>query len=464
MRPTLRPGDRVTAEPVAASDLRVGDWVLMRGQERLFLHRFLGFNREGQLLTKGDGRRAPDSPWPPEALLGRAVTLERQGRAVSISSSSLRERARTVVHLLLAAVWLLLRRVGLAALLLLALAPGLAEAAVTLISFEAAPNENAIHITWETGSETNMSHFYVQRALEEGGEYQRISEQVWAEGDLFGWSYSHDDGDVELGQTYYYRLEAVEIGGATDLHGPISAALSLPVTETPPTPTATAAPTSLPPSPADPDPSSTPRQAAIRFWIDEDHILWGECTGLHWRVENAQAVYFQGRGVMGSEDRQVCPRRTTAYGLRVVTDQGEEMRQVTVHVQDVTPSPSTPTFTPLPPTSAPTATPTAAPTSALPSVQPSSTSSPPQVAAATSTRAPSPVRTPLPAPTHTLEPHPAPKLTPSLTPTPTPQPTRRPAADEEPSPPCGLLLALVVGGMGLILFGLWGFWRGREKE
>jgi len=112
MWPTLRPGDQVTVEPVTIDDLRTGDWVILRGPSGLFLHRFLGFTGDGRLLAKGDGHRVPDAPWPQEALVGRAVTFAHGGRVFSATPSP-GERARALVHRLMAHAWVLLRRVGL---------------------------------------------------------------------------------------------------------------------------------------------------------------------------------------------------------------------------------------------------------------------------------------------------------------------------------------------------------------
>ena len=61
--------------------------------------------------------------------------------------------------------------------------------------------------------------------MQESGEYQRISDIIPARGDIVGAYYEHIDPDVEVGETYYYRLEALEVTGAYELHGPISATL-----------------------------------------------------------------------------------------------------------------------------------------------------------------------------------------------------------------------------------------------
>lgn len=460
MWPTLRPGDQVTVEPAAVDDLKPGDWALLRGPSGLLLHRFLGLTSEGRLLTKGDGRRGPDSPWPPEALIGRAVAFSRDGRTLPVSSSSLRERARTGAHRLMAAAWSFLRRGGFA-LLLLALLPLAARASVDLVSFEAVPDRAAgiIRVSWKTATETNMSYFWVQRAVN-GGSYARVSQPILAVGDIIGADYEYVDADVVEGPTYYYRLEAVETNGVADIYGPISASL-LPPTPTPtpapsPTPTRTPSPSPTPtrtpaPTTSPSAPRATPRPASVQFWADRDRIARGECVVVHWRVENVQAVYYQGQMATGSEDRQVCPSYTTTYALRVVADAGEELYQITVYVQGAAPVPA--------PTSAPTPQPPATPAppaDAAPPLSPPVDAPLPPVEAAAAP-------TPLPGAEQPLSPLPAPGLSPAATATPTPTSTlaassRRPRDDgeEENVPfPCGWVAGLIAAGTALILLGWW---------
>ena len=147
----------------------------------------------------------------------------------------------------------------------------------------------------------------------------------------------------------------------------------------------------------------------IDFWADEGHIVRGECTTLHWRVENVQAVYYQGEGVSGYGDRQECPQQTTTYELYVVIYQAaeqliDETRQVTVYVEE----PITPTYTPTP---SPTRTPTPSATlraSATPTGMPTRTPTRTPTATSHATRTPTPTSTmptvtPSPAPALTLE-------------------------------------------------------------
>ncbi|MBN1978653.1 MAG: S24/S26 family peptidase, partial [Anaerolineae bacterium] len=244
MWPTLRPGDQVTVESAATDHLQPGDWVLLQGREALFLHRFLGFTREGLLLTKGDGHRAPDSPWPPDALRGRAVAVSRQGRTMPVSPSSLRERARTIVHRLMAAAWTFLRHTGLLIFLLLGVSVISVAAAVTLNSFEAALQGDSVLITWETASEVDMAGFHIQRAPYVTPEKKNCNDVpgrtrintalIPSKGDIIGASYAYTDTNVVAGSTYYYCLEAVETDGDRELHGPITVTLPLPPTTEPP--------------------------------------------------------------------------------------------------------------------------------------------------------------------------------------------------------------------------------------
>jgi hypothetical protein len=196
-----------------------------------------------------------------------------------------------------------------------------------------------------------MLGFYVQRALQEEGEYESVSDIIPAMGDIVGAFYEHIDADVQMGVTYYYRLKALELTGAYELHGPVSAAL-IPPTETPTsTPTPSATPTSRPrsPNPTATAPTGTLPPLGIEFWADREEILLGQCTAVHWRVQSAEAIYYEGQAVSGSEDRSECPRQHTTYVLRVVTDEGEETREVTIAVKNVTATPSpTPARTPTP--------------------------------------------------------------------------------------------------------------------
>ena len=201
MWPTLQPGDEAHVAPVAAEALQPGDWIIIRAPNGPLIHRFLGFTREGELLTKGDAHRAPDPPWPQEALLGHVTAFTRRGITTAVRSHSLAERMKTMWHRVVAGIWQRRRSRRhtlssvLLALLCLALLFHPLLAAVTLSRFGASVQADSIKVYWETASEVNMSVFYVLRSLSETGTYSRISNFIPAEGDLGGAMYEYIDDD-----------------------------------------------------------------------------------------------------------------------------------------------------------------------------------------------------------------------------------------------------------------------------
>ncbi|MCS7350855.1 MAG: hypothetical protein RMM10_04940 [Anaerolineae bacterium] len=124
--------------------------------------------------------------------------------------------------------------------------------------------------------------------------------------------------------------------------------------ETPaPVPTPTAMPTlTAPPRPTPtprPLPGPTPTPAPrVNFGADRTQITSGECATLFWDVEHIQGVYLDGQGVIGRDQRTVCPQQTTTYILRVIFRDGRSQDYpVTIQVLPL------PTPTPVPPTPTP---------------------------------------------------------------------------------------------------------------
>jgi hypothetical protein len=93
-----------------------------------------------------------------------------------------------------------------------------------------------------------------------------------------------------------------------------------------------------PPTPV-PQPTATPAPG-IAFWADTYYLTLGQCTTIHWDVQNVKEVYFyqqgeswEGHGVGGKEDRSVCPSQSTSYYLRVVKQDGStETRELRIDV------------------------------------------------------------------------------------------------------------------------------------
>jgi hypothetical protein len=112
-----------------------------------------------------------------------------------------------------------------------------------------------------------------------------------------------------------------------------------PPTATPPAPTPapTPTPTAEVPTPS-PTPGPTPPPAdapapVIQFWADDTTLESGESTVLRWHVEHVQEIYLDDEPVTGPDgQREVQPRKTTTYRLRVVHAAGEETLDVTITV------------------------------------------------------------------------------------------------------------------------------------
>ncbi|PKO22254.1 MAG: hypothetical protein CVU38_10390 [Chloroflexi bacterium HGW-Chloroflexi-1] len=125
--------------------------------------------------------------------------------------------------------------------------------------------------------------------------------------------------------------------------GEPGASPTIPPTPTPRTPPGerTAAPTTAPsPTPGAAQPTASPTTTrpawASIFWADRYTLAPGECTTLHWQVEDVQAVYLNDSPTTGREDRQICPAQTMVYKLRTVNSSGTQERTVTITVQSAT--------------------------------------------------------------------------------------------------------------------------------
>lgn len=83
------------------------------------------------------------------------------------------------------------------------------------------------------------------------------------------------------------------------------------------------------------DLNATSGLRSIRFTADVDALAPGECTWLRWEVDNVREVYVDGEGVVGHDQRLVCPKATTAHELRAVhVDGSETLRLVQIAVQE----------------------------------------------------------------------------------------------------------------------------------
>lgn len=87
-----------------------------------------------------------------------------------------------------------------------------------------------VRVEWTTEVEMNTAGFDLFRGESPAGPFDvRINDElIPASPDpLAGGEYSYVDRTAEAGQTYYYQLQEVELGGAVNSYGPIEVRASV---------------------------------------------------------------------------------------------------------------------------------------------------------------------------------------------------------------------------------------------
>jgi hypothetical protein len=100
--------------------------------------------------------------------------------------------------------------------------------AVTLSTFEATPQGEAILVTWETASELDNVGFNLYRSTAAAGPYTLLNGALIPPqnpGMVLGGVYEWLDADVQPGATYFYKLEDIDVKGVSTFHGPISTSI-----------------------------------------------------------------------------------------------------------------------------------------------------------------------------------------------------------------------------------------------
>ena len=244
-------------------------------------------------------------------------------------------------------------------------------------------------------------------------EYSRAGASGYPvrDGDVEGWTWGPGTagGGPEPPVTEFDGICAPP-ATATPTHTPTRTAT--PTYTLPPSPTSTSTlpPTAEPTDARPPTDTPVPSTPVVAFRARPETLTLGECAELRWDVEQAQAIYLDGQGVVGHQVQQVCPEQTQSYELLVISAAGEFRWHVTVAVVQ-------PSLTPLP-----TGTPAAvARGTDIPLPQ---TQSPTPMAAGRPTDTPPPARrtptsmaTGLPSATPLLMPTPLPMVRPGMQPT-----------------------------------------------
>jgi hypothetical protein len=109
-----------------------------------------------------------------------------------------------------------------------------AKSAITLVYFIATvEQEDTVFLEWETGSEADISGFYVVRSTSLNGIYNRVGELIFAAGEFGGAYYNYTDEGLTP-NIYFYKLEIVPLdqGQASEFTDPVSVTIGNVPTQT----------------------------------------------------------------------------------------------------------------------------------------------------------------------------------------------------------------------------------------
>ena len=100
MLPTIKDGEAVTVEPVNASAIKRGDILLYLTRRGVTAHRVVKINRSEKdslgFIMRGDAPGSSDETVRPEQILGRIISVERDGRSIDLTTrrAKIMRRAR----------------------------------------------------------------------------------------------------------------------------------------------------------------------------------------------------------------------------------------------------------------------------------------------------------------------------------------------------------------------------------
>ena len=95
------------------------------------------------------------------------------------------------------------------------------------VHFDARVQGRDVLLTWTTAEEIDTAGFFLRRKGPGDADFEPITlDPIPSEGGpLVGADYTYLDTDVAAGQTYTYKLEALDIYGTSQFEGPVSVAL-----------------------------------------------------------------------------------------------------------------------------------------------------------------------------------------------------------------------------------------------
>ncbi|MBN1997767.1 T9SS type A sorting domain-containing protein [candidate division KSB1 bacterium] len=99
---------------------------------------------------------------------------------------------------------------------------------VELSSFVAESYDGTVMLDWQTSYELENAGFYIFRSRSKSTPYVKISEKMIRPNS--SGRYAYLDNAVEVGETYFYKVGAVDVFGNTSLHGLVEIKVSAPLT------------------------------------------------------------------------------------------------------------------------------------------------------------------------------------------------------------------------------------------
>jgi signal peptidase I len=94
MHPTIRDGEVVTVSPVDARMVKRGDILFYRSEHGVIAHRVVRIREEKSaqrvFILRGDASHSCDEPVRAEQVLGRVISVERDGRKIDLTNRRFR--------------------------------------------------------------------------------------------------------------------------------------------------------------------------------------------------------------------------------------------------------------------------------------------------------------------------------------------------------------------------------------
>jgi hypothetical protein len=99
------------------------------------------------------------------------------------------------------------------------------ETLISLSAFTATAKSGKVLLEWTTESEVDNAGFNIYRSVTENSGYEKINPVlISAEGaPTAGVAYRYVDKDLNNRNTYFYKLEDIDLKGVSTQHGPLSA-------------------------------------------------------------------------------------------------------------------------------------------------------------------------------------------------------------------------------------------------